>query len=90
MTKCPTCGESVTFRRAPRTEYSPVAPVIFGGFLLAWIFALSRKSRFHCGGCNGFFLAHTIASRIWLGIFGLLIICILLPILGVIYDVSTQ
>jgi len=29
------------------------------------MYALSRKHRFHCEKCGGYFYSHTIGSRLW-------------------------
>ena len=64
--KCPKCGERSARHQVARAEYDPVAPQLFGGIIMALIFALSRKRRFRCDQCSELLYSHTIASRIWL------------------------
>src|SRR2546421_4748567 len=46
--KCSACGETSARHQVARSEYSPVAPQVIGGILLAFVFTLSRKRRFRC------------------------------------------
>ena len=62
--KCPSCGQSA-YHQVSRPEYAPVAPQIVGGLATALMYALSRKHRFHCEKCGGYFYSHTIGSRLW-------------------------
>jgi len=64
--KCSACGETSARHQVARSEYSPVAPQVVGGILLAFVFTLSRKRRFRCDRCGELFYSHTFGSRIWL------------------------
>jgi len=60
---CPQCGRTKAYHWIPSSRYAPVAPVVFGGVVLATIFAQSRKQRFRCELCSTTFSSHTISSR---------------------------
>jgi NADH:ubiquinone oxidoreductase subunit 6 (subunit J) len=60
---CPHCGKTKAYHWIPSSRYAPVAPVAFGGIVLATIFAQSRKQQFRCELCSSTFSSHTIGSR---------------------------
>jgi hypothetical protein len=62
---CPHCGRTKAYHWIPPSRYAPVAPVVFGGVILAMIFAQSRKQQFRCELCGTTFLSHTIGSRFY-------------------------
>jgi len=53
--KCPACGEINARHQVSRSEYDPVAPQLPGGIVMAFVFVLSRKRRFHCDRCGELF-----------------------------------
>ena len=63
--QCPGCGERAALHAVARSEYAPMAPLLAGGFLLALVYALSRRRRLRCEGCGVVFETHTVASRLW-------------------------
>ncbi len=66
------------YHHVPRSEYSPVAPVVVGGVALALIFECSRKPRFRCEKCGSVFSRHTLTSRVfqllWIGIVAVILL----------------
>jgi NADH:ubiquinone oxidoreductase subunit 6 (subunit J) len=60
---CPHCGKTKAYHWIPSSRYAPVAPIAFGGVVLATIFAQSRKQQFRCELCSTTFSSHTIGSR---------------------------
>jgi hypothetical protein len=65
-TKCLSCGDRTSRHQIAKSEYDPVAPVVAGGMVWHWVFALSRKRRFRCDRSGASFYAHTMSSRVWL------------------------
>jgi hypothetical protein len=61
--ECPHCGRTKAYHWIPSSRYAPIAPVVFGGVLLALIFCESRKQQFRCELCGATFSTHTIVSR---------------------------
>ena len=88
--KCPACGETHDRHLVERSEYSPVAPVVAGGVVLAFVYSLSRKRRFRCEQCHELFFAHTIGSRVWLTIWILFWVALAIGIIGMVIDASTR
>jgi hypothetical protein len=86
LIKCPVCGDTGKHQRIARSEYSPVAPVILGGIVLALIIQQSRKARFRCGRCNEAFFAHTITSSLFLAFFAFLILAVVVSIVAAMVD----
>jgi len=62
---CPHCGKTKSYHWVPSTRYAPVAPIVFGGVLLALIFCESRKQQFRCELRGATFSTHTVASRLY-------------------------
>jgi transposase-like protein len=62
---CPHCGKTKAYHWIPSSRYAPVAPLVFGGVVLAVIFAQSRKQQFRCELCNTTFSSHTVSSRFY-------------------------
>ena len=88
--KCPACDRAGGHQRVSRSEYSPVAPVMLGGVLFAWVFDLSRKPRFRCGQCGEVFSAHTLLSRLFLGIFIWIVLALLVGLVGLLFERATR
>jgi ribosomal protein L32 len=86
--KCPVCGEANARHRVARSEYSPVAVQMIGGFLLAWVFEFSRKRRFRCDRCGEFFFSHTLGSRLWLAFWILFWICFATAMAAMLMEVA--
>jgi len=63
--RCPSCGETRARHRIAPSRYSPVAPMVVGGILMALVFDMSRKPQFRCEKCGVPFGAHTLTSRLF-------------------------
>src|SRR6266436_10369048 len=63
--RCPSCGETRARHRIPPSRYSPVAPMVVGGILMALVFEVSRKPQFRREKCGVPFGAHTLTSRLF-------------------------
>jgi len=50
--QCPSCGETRARHRIAPSRYSPVAPMVVGGILMALVFEVSRKPQFRCEKCG--------------------------------------
>jgi len=63
--RCPSCGETRARHRIAPSRYSPVAPMVVGGILMALVFEVSRKPQFRCEKCGVPFGAHALTSRLF-------------------------
>lgn len=79
-TVCPHCGQGEDFEVClPLRRLFSWRVLILGGFLIAAVHCVSRKSRVKCDNCGGFFYLRTGAAKVYLAI---LILLIALALLG--------
>jgi DNA-directed RNA polymerase subunit RPC12/RpoP len=80
-TTCKHCGSRAPHKLLGRGD-PPFAALAFGGPVFALFLALARKRRFRCADCGAVFFAHTLNSRIFVGVLLFMLLLLVLRIIA--------